>query len=62
VVADEVRKPAERSRRETRAIAELILQIRSGGRDVVRVVESGTPLASMSKQGASCLRSDQSVG
>jgi methyl-accepting chemotaxis protein len=42
VVADEVRKLAERSQRETKAIAELIRQVQSGTRDAVLAMESGS--------------------
>src|SRR5439155_7630128 len=42
VVADEVRKLAERSQRETKAIAELIRQVQSGTREAVVAMESGS--------------------
>src|SRR5207249_307228 len=42
VVADEVRKLAERSQRETRAIAELIREVQAGTRDAVTAMESGS--------------------
>jgi methyl-accepting chemotaxis protein len=41
VVADEVRKLAERSQRETKAIAELIRAVQSGTRDAVAAMEQG---------------------
>jgi methyl-accepting chemotaxis protein len=41
VVADEVRKLAERSGRETKAIAELIAQVQSGTREAVGAMEKG---------------------
>jgi methyl-accepting chemotaxis protein len=41
VVADEVRKLAERSGRETKAIAELIAQVQSGTREAVGAMENG---------------------
>ncbi len=41
VVADEVRKLAERSSRETKQIAELIGQVRTGTRDAVSAMERG---------------------
>ncbi len=42
VVADEVRKLAERSQRETRAIADLIKQVQGGTREAVVAMESGS--------------------
>jgi methyl-accepting chemotaxis protein len=42
VVADEVRKLAERSQRETRAIAELIAQVQQGTREAVAAMQSGS--------------------
>jgi methyl-accepting chemotaxis protein len=42
VVADEVRKLAERSSRETRAIAELIQQVQTGTRAAVDAMELGS--------------------
>jgi methyl-accepting chemotaxis protein len=42
VVADEVRKLAERSQRETKAIAELIHAVQAGTHDVVQAMERGT--------------------
>jgi methyl-accepting chemotaxis protein len=42
VVADEVRKLAERSQRETKAIAELISQVRNGTRDAVAAMQTGS--------------------
>jgi methyl-accepting chemotaxis protein len=42
VVADEVRKLAERSQRETKAIADLIAQVQSGTREAVTAMEAGT--------------------
>ncbi len=42
VVAEEVRKLAERSQRETRAIAELIRAVQSGTREAVLAMESGS--------------------
>jgi methyl-accepting chemotaxis protein len=41
VVADEVRKLAERSQRETKAIAGLITEVQRGTRDAVRAMEQG---------------------
>jgi methyl-accepting chemotaxis protein len=41
VVADEVRKLAERSQRETKAIADLIREVQSGTRDAVLAMEEG---------------------
>jgi methyl-accepting chemotaxis protein len=41
VVADEVRKLAERSQRETKAIAGLIEQVQQGTRDAVTAMETG---------------------
>src|SRR6185437_6704316 len=41
VVADEVRKLAERSQRETKAIAGLIQQVQAGTRDAVAAMEDG---------------------
>jgi methyl-accepting chemotaxis protein len=41
VVADEVRKLAERSQRETRAIADLIAQVQRGTREAVHAMEGG---------------------
>jgi methyl-accepting chemotaxis protein len=41
VVADEVRKLAERSQRETKAIAELIREVQAGTRDAVLAMETG---------------------
>jgi len=41
VVADEVRKLAERSQRETKAIAELIRDVQAGTREAVRAMEQG---------------------
>ena len=42
VVADEVRKLAERSQRETRAIAELIREVQAGTKDAVTAMELGS--------------------
>ncbi|MCL6441775.1 MAG: TetR family transcriptional regulator, partial [Thermoleophilum sp.] len=42
VVADEVRKLAERSQRETKAIAQLIEQVQAGTREAVTVMTAGT--------------------
>ena len=42
VVADEVRKLAERSQRETRAIAELIVAVQAGTKDAVKAMEVGS--------------------
>jgi methyl-accepting chemotaxis protein len=42
VVADEVRKLAERSQRETKAIAGLIAQVQTGTREAVAAMSSGT--------------------
>ena len=42
VVADEVRKLAERSQRETRAIADLIHEVQAGTRDAVEAMEQGS--------------------
>jgi methyl-accepting chemotaxis protein len=42
VVADEVRKLAERSSRETRAIAELIEQVQTGTREAVSAMQAGS--------------------
>jgi methyl-accepting chemotaxis protein len=42
VVADEVRKLAERSQRETKAIAGLIREVQAGTRDAVLAMESGS--------------------
>jgi methyl-accepting chemotaxis protein len=42
VVADEVRKLAERSQRETKAIAGLIRDVQTGTRDAVKAMESGS--------------------
>jgi methyl-accepting chemotaxis protein len=42
VVADEVRKLAERSQRETKAIAELIQQVQTGTREAVAAMGQGT--------------------
>jgi methyl-accepting chemotaxis protein len=42
VVADEVRKLAERSQRETKAIAGLIREVQAGTRDAVKAMESGS--------------------
>jgi methyl-accepting chemotaxis protein len=42
VVADEVRKLAERSQSETKAIAQLITDVRNGTRDAVKAMESGS--------------------
>jgi methyl-accepting chemotaxis protein len=42
VVADEVRKLAERSQRETKAIAELISQVQDGTREAVVAMEQGS--------------------
>jgi methyl-accepting chemotaxis protein len=44
VVADEVRKLAERSQRETKAIADLIKGVQSGTRDAVAAMQSGVRL------------------
>src|ERR687895_745051 len=41
VVADEVRKLAERSQRETKAIAGLIEQVQAGTREAVTAMETG---------------------
>ena len=41
VVADEVRKLAERSQRETKAIAELIREVQAGTRDAVGAMQTG---------------------
>ena len=41
VVADEVRKLAERSQRETKAIAELIREVQTGTTDAVEAMEQG---------------------
>lgn len=49
VVADEVRKLAERSQRETRAIADLIRVVQVGTRDAVGAIEEG---AAKADQGA----------
>jgi methyl-accepting chemotaxis protein len=54
VVADEVRKLAERSQRETRAIAELIREVQAGTKDAVRAMELGS---SRVEQGS--LKADQ---
>ncbi len=42
VVADEVRKLAERSQRETKAIAGLIEQVQAGTREAVSAIQAGT--------------------
>ena len=42
VVADEVRKLAERSQRETKAIADLIREVQDGTQEAVRAMESGS--------------------
>jgi methyl-accepting chemotaxis protein len=42
VVADEVRKLAERSQRETKAIAELIREVQAGTQDAVSAMEQGS--------------------
>ncbi len=42
VVADEVRKLAERSGRETKAIADLIQQVQAGTQEAVRAMEQGS--------------------
>src|SRR6185437_9993103 len=42
VVADEVRKLAERSQRETKAIASLIQQVQAGTRDAVAAIQAGS--------------------
>jgi len=42
VVADEVRKLAERSQRETRAIADLIKDVQGGTKDAVHAMKSGS--------------------
>jgi methyl-accepting chemotaxis protein len=42
VVADEVRKLAERSQRETKAIADLIKQVQAGTREAVAAMASGS--------------------
>ncbi len=42
VVADEVRKLAERSSRETKQIAELILQVQRGTQEAVKAMEQGS--------------------
>jgi methyl-accepting chemotaxis protein len=42
VVADEVRKLAERSQRETKAIAELIREVQQGTAEAVTAMEAGT--------------------
>ena len=42
VVADEVRKLAERSQRETKAIADLIREVQSGTQDAVAAMEVGS--------------------
>ncbi|MCC7371817.1 MAG: hypothetical protein IT306_25595 [Chloroflexi bacterium] len=42
VVADEVRKLAERSQRETRAIADLIREVQTGTREAVAAMEAGS--------------------
>ncbi|MBO9541583.1 methyl-accepting chemotaxis protein [bacterium] len=42
VVADEVRKLAERSQRETKAIADLIRQVQSGTQEAVNAMSQGT--------------------
>jgi methyl-accepting chemotaxis protein len=42
VVADEVRKLAERSQRETKAIADLIRYVQAGTRDAVSAMEQGS--------------------
>jgi methyl-accepting chemotaxis protein len=44
VVADEVRKLAERSGRETKAIAELIRQVQDGTQAAVRAMETGSSI------------------
>src|SRR5918999_1637693 len=41
VVADEVRKLAERSQRETKAIADLIRDVQAGTREAVQAMELG---------------------
>ncbi|MCC7370826.1 MAG: MCP four helix bundle domain-containing protein [Chloroflexi bacterium] len=42
VVADEVRKLAERSQRETKAIADLIREVQAGTKDAVAAMEQGS--------------------
>jgi len=42
VVADEVRKLAEKSQRETKAIAQLISQVQAGTREAVAAIQAGT--------------------
>src|SRR5581483_3148772 len=42
VVADAVRKLAERSQKETKAIAELIRQVRAGTKEAVAAMERGS--------------------
>jgi methyl-accepting chemotaxis protein len=54
VVADEVRKLAERSQRETKAIADLIREVQGGTRQAVAAMESGNQKV---EQGAA--RADQ---
>ncbi len=54
VVADEVRKLAERSGRETKQIAELILQVQDGTREAVKAMEQGS-----SKVEAGSAKADQ---
>lgn len=54
VVADEVRKLAERSQRETRAIADLIREVQAGTREAVGAMEQGS-----SKVEAGSARADE---
>ncbi|MFN8637855.1 MAG: methyl-accepting chemotaxis protein, partial [Chloroflexota bacterium] len=54
VVADEVRKLAERSQRETKAIAELIREVQSSTKDAVQSMERGS-----AKVGEGSERADQ---
>ena len=59
VVADEVRKLAERSQRETKAIAELIRDVQGGTRDAVQAMGQG---AEQVEQGAAGRPGGQALG